>query len=369
MKPGLLPQEASAVIIGGGIAGIASAWHLAALGATDVVLLEAEPVLAAHASGRNAAIFRPLEESASAIWLANRSQTLLDAQLGTSWLKAHGLVLVSAAQQPIQALRVAAHRYSVFHESWDHQDLDANLPLLQGGEARHAIRLPFGGVMDTAGVLEHLRRGALGGGVRICTGVRVDAIETREQRVTSVLLSDGQRLPTTHVVLAAGAWASQLGQSAGADLPLTPRRRHLAQLALEEMPAPTHPVIWRVDDQVYFRPEGRTVLASPCDEAPALAGEPQSDRTALEPLQRKLSALAPDLGSAQLQRTWACLRTMADDDELVVGADPRVIGLHWIAGLGGRGMTCGVAAGELLARTLSGLPHPLAGKLSPTRLL
>jgi D-arginine dehydrogenase len=63
------------------------------------------------------------------------------------------------------------------------------------------------------------------------------------------------------------------------------------------------------------------------------------------------------------------LRTVAEDRELVAGPDTRVAGLFWLAGLGGRGMTCGVAAGELLARLMVGLPHPLMRNLAPSRLI
>jgi D-arginine dehydrogenase len=83
----------------------------------------------------------------------------------------------------------------------------------------------------------------------------------------------------------------------------------------------------------------------------------------------KLESLAPGLADAEVRRVWACLRTMSEDRELVVGPDPRVSGLFWLAGLGGRGMTCGVAAGELLARVMVGLPHPLMRNLAPARLI
>ena len=69
--------------MGGGIAGLACVQQLTTLGVEDVVMLEAESMLGTHASGRNAAIFRPLEEGASAIWLAQRSRDLLDARLGS----------------------------------------------------------------------------------------------------------------------------------------------------------------------------------------------------------------------------------------------------------------------------------------------
>ncbi|MFT3756500.1 MAG: FAD-dependent oxidoreductase [Pseudoxanthomonas sp.] len=79
--------------------------------------------------------------------------------------------------------------------------------------------------------------------------------------------------------------------------------------------------------------------------------------------------MAPGLALGRVQRSWACLRTMTDDREPAVGEDPRLKGLYWLVGLGGRGMSCGVAAGELLARSVVGLSHPLARPLAVSRLL
>ncbi|MBZ0238624.1 MAG: FAD-dependent oxidoreductase, partial [Deltaproteobacteria bacterium] len=49
-----LPARAQVAIVGGGVAGLATAWALAEGGAADVVVLEREAALASHASGRNA---------------------------------------------------------------------------------------------------------------------------------------------------------------------------------------------------------------------------------------------------------------------------------------------------------------------------
>lgn len=64
----------------------------------------------------------------------------------------------------------------------------------------------------------------------------------------------------------------------------------------------------------------------------------------------------------------ACLRTFAPDRTLVVGLDPDVSGLFWLAGLGGSGMTVGVAAGELIPDVIAGREHPLATTFAPGRL-
>jgi glycine/D-amino acid oxidase-like deaminating enzyme len=382
---------APVVVIGGGIAGLATAWQLGALGLRDVLVLEAEPLLASHASARNAAIFLPLEDSLNAIWLATRSRDLLDARLGTSWLSAQGVALVAGYTEPLDELRYAARKYGVFHERWTALQIESRLPLLASGDVHHALYLPLGGVIDVHRVLTSIKTWAKQLGARIETSARVQTIEVRQGRVARVVLDDGRSVVTERVVMAAGAWTGQLA-SQFAPLLLTPLRRHLVLLGespalasstshasperkSSSAPMPTlptwkAPVVWRVDDvQTYFRPESGLVLASPCDESPQEPGVPQVDPGQLETLSQKLESLAPALADAEVRRVWACLRTVTEDRELAVGSDPRVSGLYWVSGLGGRGMTCGVAAGELLARLLIGLPHPLMRNLAPTRLI
>jgi glycine/D-amino acid oxidase-like deaminating enzyme len=82
-------------------------------------------------------------------------------------------------------------------------------------------------------------------------------------------------------------------------------------------------------------------------------------------LAEKLMRLAPTLAQSGVRRGWGCLRTFARDRAMVCGADPRVAGLHWIAGLGGHGMTGGVALGELLAQAMDGRFSELARALAP----
>jgi len=365
-----LPEQAAVTIVGGGIAGLASAWQLSELGVRDVVLLESESELATHASGRNAGIYLPLEESLTAVWLASRSRELLDARMGTSWLSALGVSLLAGHAEPLEELKFTARRLSVYHARWGQDELAKQLPALSGGSCTEALHLPLGGVIDIALLLGRLRQWALAGGVHIATGARVESVEVARKRVAGVVLSDGRRLPSERVVLAAGAWAAQLGKAAGSPLTLTPHSRHLVQLRGEQLPGAQTPVAWRIDEPVYFRPEAGGILASPCDETPAEPGPPACDDAVVAGLASKLQRLAPRVAAhGTIERSWACLRTVSRDGELTVGADGRIKGLYWCAGLGGRGMSCGAAAGELLARSMLGLAHPLARPLSPERFL
>jgi D-arginine dehydrogenase len=65
------------------------------------------------------------------------------------------------------------------------------------------------------------------------------------------------------------------------------------------------------------------------------------------------------------------MRTFVPDDHFVIGADPRLEGLYWVAGLGGHGVVCAPLAGRLAADWIvdGGSEHPAAAAFSPERLI
>jgi D-arginine dehydrogenase len=363
------------VIVGGGIAGLGVAYHLAQAGVRRVHLLEREALLASHSSGRNAAIFHPLDTIPGVVELARRSRVLLDALFDeecieeerAGWLNQVGLLLVSELPVQLDHLREVAQHSGLAHEIMERQVLESVVPQLAGGGAAHGLFLPDAGVVDTHAIVTRLARSAKGAGARLTTGTAVKRVWTSAGRVEGVELENGDRIPADIVVIAAGAWASRLGASCDAELPLTPLRRHLVQI--EARLAKATPVVWSVGEEVYFRPESGGVLASPCDEEPWPPGVPPVAAVALEGLAEKLTRLAPPLGRGSVRRAWACLRTSAPDRAPVAGEDPRVAGLFWIAGLGGYGMTAGMAVAEMVAALVCGRRPPIAARSAPARLL
>jgi D-arginine dehydrogenase len=237
-------------------------------------------------------------------------------------------------------------------------ELVERAPALAKGQLAHGLLLFDGGVLDLHMLISTLASRARGAGATLRTAAEVAHIERTPdgERVNAVHLSSGERISASRVVIAAGAWSAGLGRSLGLDLPLTPLRRHLVQLrSVGDLVVETQPVVWRLEDEVYFRSESRGVLASPCDETVWQAETPPNDPAALDMLAQKLERTAPQLAQAQVQRAWACLRTFAPDRELVIGADPRTRGLHWLCGLGGRGMSVAPAAAELLTQDILGI--------------
>jgi D-arginine dehydrogenase len=357
-------------IVGGGIAGLATAYHLAREGARSVTLFEREALVATHSSARNAAIYVGVSGGA---WgeLSRRSRELLDDMVGRArWLRADGFMYVAPREAMLREEMALAGAAGAPHILLGRQDLKSRVPVLAGGPAEAGLLLPAAGVLDIHLITSHLAERVRASGVHVALGREVVGVRVGGGRIRGVELGDGELAAADAVVLAPGAWAASLGASCGAALPLQPLRRHLVQLDPADPMDQHGPTVWALGDgEVYFRPESGGALASPCDEVPWPPSLPPTDPAALDRLADRLAKLAPSLGQAALRRSWACLRTFAPDRLPVIGADPRVDGLYWLAALGGSGMSVGVGAGELLAALVAGREHPLAALVGPDRLL
>ncbi|HEU5073895.1 MAG TPA: FAD-binding oxidoreductase, partial [Polyangiaceae bacterium] len=299
--------------------------------------------------------------------LALRSLALFDElSPERALVELSGLLLLARTPERFGPLASSARAVGTPHVIETPEQVSARLSGLTT-RGWHGLYTPSGGVLDIHALTEVLVRASRGLGVEIRCGVGAVEVTTNDARVVGVQTASLERVAADDVIFAAGAWNGELGESAGVPLPLTPVRRHLALLEPQRVFPSGVPPVWSLDDEVYFRREGQRVLASPCDETAWSTRVPQPELECLAPLGSKLGGIDDSLGRARVARYWACLRTFAPDRRPVIGSDPRVSGLHWLAGLGGFGMTIGVAAGELLAQSFLGRQPP--PELAPERLL
>lgn len=348
------PISADTVIVGGGIAGLATAWQLALRGYRPL-LVEREPTVGSHASGRNAAIFRQLDTTLAGTPLALRSGVLLDALCGAraEWCNTVGAMYVAARKAALGGLLQLAEAHHVVHNMLEGAQLHAAHDTLISRSEMVALHVPSDGVIDIWAVLSALRHAAQAVGAQVICNARVTEIECSAGRVHAVHIGSA-RVATPLLINAAGAWASQLAQLAGRPLQLRPLRRHLMQMRFAL--AAQAPVVWRIDDEWYFRPESGGILVSACDEALCDPDDLRTDARIVDEVARKVGPLAPGLQAAQPTRVWPCVRTFAADRNVVIGLDDKLRGYAVIAGLGGHGMSAGVAAAEHLVERLCGAP-------------
>lgn len=343
-------------IIGGGIAGLATAAHLALAGARSVLLAEREAQPGFHASGHNAGIARRLTGRPEHTALAVQGADLL-AEAGL--LKATGGYLLGAAPGATKALATEARGFGLVA----HAGPGSPEP---GWNAAEHLHLPGDGVIDTDAEMRHCAQLARAGGARLRFGCQV--LDIRPQPSGFRLETDAGPVAAGILVNAAGAWAQQVGRLAGGlDLAFRPLRRHLVW-SHAAYPAGL-PWAWWADRPFYLRPESGGALLCPCDEelvaVPDRGRQPATDGRVLESLAGSVRELAPALGEAPLTRHWCGLRTFAPDRRFVLGPDPRNPRLHWVAGLGGHGMTSGLAVGRLAAQMI--LSSGASGVLDPAR--
>jgi glycine/D-amino acid oxidase-like deaminating enzyme len=350
-------ETAEVVIIGGGIAGLSLALHLARAGQQGIVLLEREDQPGTYASGHNAAVARALtgRDEHTALTVEGRGR-LAEAGLMT----ASGGILASLERGPLDAVAAEAARHGVAV----HRGEGIPLPGLKAAEH---LAIPGDGVIDIEGLLRACAEGARAGGAVLRFSCAIQSLRPTEAGFE--LATDRGPLHAKTLAIAAGAWAGELGQLAGSRIPFTPLRR---TLVWSGAPHPQdEPWAWWVDRPFYLRPESGGLLMCPCEEVevplPARGKQPETDAAVLEGLYTSLRELAPDLAERPITRYWTGLRTFAPDRRFVIGWDPWNPRLFWDAGLGGHGMTSGLAVGAFAAERF--LRRSQGGPLDPARFL
>jgi glycine/D-amino acid oxidase-like deaminating enzyme len=241
-------------------------------------------------------------------------------------------------------------------------------PVLPGLKAVEHLRIPSDGFIDVDRVLSHCAEGARAEGAELRYGCQVQAI--RPTTTGFEVETDKGLIRTERIVNAAGAWAEEVGRMAGGlDITFTPLRRHLIWSGASH--PQDEPWAWWADRPLYVRAESGGLLMCACEEdavpLPSRGCQPDSDRAILENLFTTLREVAPSFADRPITRLWCGLRTFAPDRRFVIGPDPVNTRLFWVAGLGGHGMTSGLAVGALAASAI--LENADTGMLTPARLV
>lgn len=347
--------EVDVVVVGGGIAGVSIAAAIAPRRRT--VLVEQEPRLAQHATGRSAAAYVASYGPAPirALTRASRPALLAMEPEGSPALTPRPLLWAAFDDEGVAALdRLCGDVPDL--ERIDGPEVQRRHDALRGDRLEGAIEADAGDI-DVLAVHQAYVRAARAAGVEIRRGTRVVGAGTGAGDRLVVQTTAG-RLSADVVVNAAGAWADEVADAFGAaPVGLRPLRRTLAVARPSRAIDPAWPLVVDLAGRFYVKPEGPNVLVSPADETPDVPGSPRVDELDVA---RALDAAnaASDLGLRSVLRSWAGLRTFTPDGNPVVGLDPGVHGLFWFAGQGGYGIQIAPAFAELAAALFEGEPPP-----------
>ncbi len=333
------------LVIGGGIAGVSVAARLAALG--SVILFEAEPALAFHASGRSAALYEPQYGPPPIVALSMASGDEFRSLPGL--LSPRGLMLVARADQE------AAFREDVVAMQFTPlpvEDARIRVPVLNPNKVALAAVADHGWDIDTDRLIQHFAR-ALRANGRIVTGARVTALaaEPGGWRATHA----GGTVTGRMLFNAAGAWADEVARLAGVrPLGLQPMRRSMARI-----PAPGGhdvsgwPMLFGPGEDWYAKPDAGALIVSPAEEHPMDPHDAWADDMVLaEGLARYEEMVTEPV--TRLLASWAGLRSFLPDRAPALGRDPGHPSFIWVAGQGGYGFQSAPAASQLVADLVAG---------------
>jgi D-arginine dehydrogenase len=360
-------QDFDFAVVGAGIAGVSVAYHLAPH--ASVIVLEREHVPAYHTTGRSAALHSETYGSpeiraitvASGRFYRKPPAGFADHPL----LTPRGALIAGRADQQAGLQQAAADCAQLVPSvRWlDAAEVLRRQPLLRPeAAAGGAIFEPEADDMDVAAIHGGFLKGARAAGAILRLNAEVAALERGNRRWT-IRLRDGGNVGAATVVNAAGAWADVVAQLAGgAPVGLVPKRRTAFTF---DAPAGIDlaglPMVIDFDETWYIKPEVGQFLASPADETPSPPCDAQPEEIDIAVAVERIET-ATTLKIRRIKNKWAGLRSFVADKNLVVGYDPTVDGLFWLAGQGGYGIQTGEAAGRLAASLArgKGLPQDIA---------
>ena len=360
------------VVIGGGIAGIATAAELAY--DFDVIVVEQEFQPGYHSTGRSAAVLHLAFENDVVHRLTRIAEPFYRSP-------PDGFGRLVEPMDHI-AFDTEENRDLVesFIDNWiercpwlvflDAQDLHSRAPLL--GEQNVSGALDSKSMrLHVDAILQGYRRLFAENGGTFLSSRRVIGID-RHQSNWRLTLTKSDSIEADVLVNASGAWADEIATLAGIRrIGLQPRRR-TGVIVDPQTDCTNHPMCYRASGGIYFKPEGSMLMVSPADatDSPPCDAQPEDLDVAvvIDTLNNctKLEVLRP-------VNTWAGLRSFVADAQPVIGFDPMDDQFFWVAALGGFGIQTAPAYSKAAASILtrpqgSNLDLVSADELSPRRL-
>ena len=373
-----LPTQARIVIVGGGIAGCSTAYHLSLLDQTDVLLLEQGKLTCGttwHAAGLVGQM-RPNRNMTRMSQYGIELYSKLEAETGlaTGW-KQCGSVNVAATPERMKTLRkqaALARSFGVEVEVISSQRAGELYPLLRTDDLQGGLWIPGDGKANPADLTMSLAKGARNRGVKIVEGVEVIGVVTERGRVTGVrTLCNGEEHVVRCEVLVncAGQWARQLGSLAGVNVPLYSAEHFYIVTDRIEGVHPMLPVMRDPDGFIYYKEEVGGLLmggfepkAKPwaMDPIPStfqfqLLGE---DWDQFEPLMVNAIHRTQCLETAKVKMLLNGPESFTPDGNFILGEAPELRNYFVAAGFNSAGIANSGGAGRLMAEWIVGGEAP-----------
>jgi sarcosine oxidase subunit beta len=352
----------SVVIVGGGLMGLSTAWHLRREDPGVVVTLLERRQVGAAASGASAAGVRvmgrdPAERPLALASLARWPDLARELGHPTGYRRGGGLrvALDDEAWRAAPAWVAEQEADGVALDVVDAASARRLAPGLTAGSLG-GVYSAIDGQADAMGTVHAFAAAARGEGARIEEGVGAHALVADGGRLTGVRRTDGVVQGCDVAVLAAGVWTSALLAGVGVGLGL--ETRPLQMLLTATAPAGLDPVLGAFGRKLSFKQldSGAYLIGGGW---PARVVDQADNAWELIPDSVRASLAAarevyPCVAGASFARGWAGLEAFTPDEVPVLGPVPGIDGLLVAAGFSGHGFALSPMIGDVLARLALG---------------
>ncbi|NBB49299.1 FAD-dependent oxidoreductase [Rhizobium sp. CRIBSB] len=361
-----LPSHAQIVVIGGGIIGCSTAYHLARDYKADVLLIE-QGALTSGSTWHAAGLVGQLRSSASITRVLKYSVELykgLEAETGlaTGW-KMTGCLRLATNQDrwtEFRRLATTAGSFGMEMHLVSPEEVKRMWPLMNVDDLVGASWLPTDGQASPSDITQSLARGARMHGAKIVENVRVTGFEMKDGRITAVKTSEGD-VSCEKVVNCAGQWARQVGDMAGINVPLQAVKHQYIITEKIDGLSTDAPTIRDPDRRTYFKEEvgGLVMGGYEPNPQPWLTGDLPNDWAFrlfdddfdhFEQHMMQAMERVPALEKVGVKQMINGPESFTPDGNFILGVAPECKNMFVGAGFNAFGIASGGGAGWVLAQ-------------------
>jgi len=348
-----------AIIIGAGIHGVSTAFHLAERGLKALVI--EKNTLASAATGRSSGLVRmhyDLEPESRLAWVSFQYfRNWRERVGGESGFTRTGFIQLVPARhiEQLKANVLMHQRIGIPSLLVNRADVQRLAPLFNFDDVEAAAYEPESGYADPSATTASLMDAARSMGACLMQGCTVTDIQVKGGKVRGVATSEDEYFAPI-VVNAAGAWAASVAQMVEVDLPIDTWRHDTMFVQRPKELGPSHPTVIDNANSMYFRPEtgGLTLVGledgNPLGESP----DGYTDRAQPGFVERAIERIClriPIMEQATLHSAHGGYDGITPDQRAVIGQmGPE--GFYLQCGFSGTGFKIAPAVGACMAELI-----------------
>lgn len=368
MENAQLPPYASVVVIGGGVMGCSTLYHLAKEKVSDTVLLERNQ-LTSGTTWHSAAQVRALRSTRNLTDLIRYSIQLyaqLEEETGqaTGWINKGSLSIATNEDRLIHIKRQAAlaHLFGVRAQAISGKEAQERWPLMNAEDVIGAVWSPEDGRVGPSDLCAALVKGARRRGAKIFEETAVIGVLTHNNKVVGLETTEGS-LRCDAIALCTGLWSRKGGAMGGVSVPVWPCEHfYLLTQAMPEIEG-NLPTLSDHDSHLYIRDESGGLLVG-CFEPVGKPIDPDQlgedfafrllaeDWEHFEPMSLNALHRLPALETVAVKRLLNGPEGFTPDGAFLLGESAETSGFFLGCGMNSVGVAAGGGAGMALAHAI-----------------